>query len=163
MSKYRNLSSDWGKRSPNPMLKTLHTTSFWNIIIHRIFHDDLTEKLVSLFSKAKFVKWQKCKTALCDLTEKLLVSNFIGWPNLQIILEAKSMDESSWKKILLYQFLLYFVQFKSFLPWMAYYNSNINDLDFVTKDKSKLVKIVANWGHSRWKQPNLQKIELRLR
>jgi hypothetical protein len=41
-------------------------------------HDDLTEKLVSLVSLAKLVKWQKCKTALCDLTEKLLVSNFIG-------------------------------------------------------------------------------------
>ena len=72
----------------------IHTTSFWNIIIQRTSHDDLTEKLVSLVSLAKFVKWQKCKTALCDLTEKLLVSNFIGRPNLQIILEAKSMDES---------------------------------------------------------------------
>ena len=35
------------------------------------------------------------KTAFFDLTEKLLVSNFIEQPNLQIILEAKSMDESS--------------------------------------------------------------------
>ena len=49
----------------------------WNIIIQRTYHDDLTEKLVSLVSSAKLVKWQKCKTALCDLTEKLLVSNFI--------------------------------------------------------------------------------------
>ena len=40
----------------------------------------------------------KSKATLCDLTEKLLVSNFIRWPNLQIILEAKSMDEFSWKK-----------------------------------------------------------------
>ena len=69
--------------------------SFWNIIIQRTSHDDLKEKLVSLVSLAKFVKWHKCKTALCDLTEKLLVSNFIGQPNLQITLEAKSMDESS--------------------------------------------------------------------
>ena len=38
----------------------------------------------------------KSKATLCDLTEKLLVSNFIRWPNLQIILEAKSMDEFSW-------------------------------------------------------------------
>jgi hypothetical protein len=73
----------------------VHTTSFWNIIIQRTSHDDLTEKLVSLVSLAKLVKWQKCKTALCDLTEKLLVSNFIGRTNLQIILEAKSMYESS--------------------------------------------------------------------
>ena len=73
----------------------LHTASFWNIIIQRTSHDDLTEKLVSLVFLAKLVKWQKYKAALCDLTEKLLVSNFIGQPNLQIILEAKSMDESS--------------------------------------------------------------------
>ena len=72
-----------------------HTASFWNIIIQLTSHDDLTEKFVSLVSLAKLVKWQKCKTALCDLTEKLLVSNFIGQPNLQTILEAKSMDESS--------------------------------------------------------------------
>ena len=76
-------------------IPTFHTTSFWNIIIQRISHDVLTEKLVSLVSIAKFVKWQKCKTALCDLAEKLLVSNFIGQTNLQITLEAKSMDESS--------------------------------------------------------------------
>ena len=73
----------------------MHTASFWNIIIQRTSHDDLTEKLVSLVSLEKLVKWQKCKTGLCDLTENLLVSNFIGQPNLQIILEAKSMDESS--------------------------------------------------------------------
>ena len=66
----------------------LHTTSFWNIIIQRTSHDDLTEKLVSLVSGGLLSK-------ICDLTEKLLVSNFIGQPNLQIILEAKSMDESS--------------------------------------------------------------------
>ena len=69
--------------------------SFWNIIIQRTSHDDLTEKLVYIVSLAKLVKWQKCKSAICDLTEKLLVSNFIGRPNLQIILEAKLMDESS--------------------------------------------------------------------
>ena len=60
------------------IVKQSHTTSFWNIIIQRTSHDDSTEKLVSLVSLAKFVKWQKCKTALYDLTEKLLVSNFTG-------------------------------------------------------------------------------------
>ena len=72
-----------------------HTASFWNITIQWTSHDDLTEKLISFVSLAKLVKWQKYKSELCDLTEKLLVSNFIGQPNLQIILEAKSMDESS--------------------------------------------------------------------
>ena len=75
--------------------KPTHTASIWNITIQRTSHDDLTEKLVSIVSLAKLVKWQKYKTALCDLTEKLLVSNFIGQSNLQIILEVKSMDESS--------------------------------------------------------------------
>ena len=79
----------------SPCLLVEHTASFWNIIIQRTSVDDLTEKLVSIVFLAKLVKWQKCKTAFCDLTEKLLVSNFIGQPNLQIILEAKSMDKTS--------------------------------------------------------------------
>ena len=45
----------------------LHTMSFWNIIIQWISHDDLTEKIVSLVSKAKLVKWQKSKIALCTM------------------------------------------------------------------------------------------------
>jgi hypothetical protein len=73
----------------------VHNESFWNIIIQWTSNDDLTKKLASLVSLAKLVKWQIYETALCDLTEKLQVSNFIGQPNLQIILEAKSMDESS--------------------------------------------------------------------
>ena len=44
---------------------------------------------------------------------------------------------------------------------MACFNSNINDLDFVPKDKSKVVKIVANWGHSRWKGLKLQEIRVK--
>ena len=39
----------------------MHTASFWNIIIQMTSHDDLTEKLVSLFSSAKLVKWQNVK------------------------------------------------------------------------------------------------------
>ena len=73
----------------------LHTAYFWNIIIQQTSNNDLTEKLAALDSLAKLAKWQKYKTALCDLTEKLQVSNFIGQPNRQIILEAKSMDVSS--------------------------------------------------------------------
>ena len=98
----------------------VHTASFWNIIIQLTSHYDFTEKLISVVSLAKLAKWQKCKSELCDLTEKLLVSNFIGQSNLQIILEAKSMDESSRFFFLLYQFLLYFLQFKVL--------STVNDL-----------------------------------
>ena len=52
-------------------LNPFHTASSWNIIIQWTSYDDLTEKLVSLFSLAKLVKWQQCETALCDLTEDL--------------------------------------------------------------------------------------------
>ena len=89
----------------------LHTASFWNITIQWTSHDDLTEKLISLVSLAKLVKWQKCKSALCHLTEKLLVSNFIVQPNLQINLEAKSMHGSSWKKnSIVSEFTLFFAE-----------------------------------------------------
>ena len=60
-----------------------HTASFWYIIIQWTSYDDLKEKLVSLVSLAKLIKKEKFKTALCDLTEKLLASNFVGRPNLQ--------------------------------------------------------------------------------
>ena len=43
------------------VLNPVHTASFWNIIIQWTSHDDLTEKLVSLFSSAKLVKWQNVK------------------------------------------------------------------------------------------------------
>ena len=57
------------------------------------------DRKISFFSLlSKTCEMAECKATLCDLTEKLFVSNFIRWPNLQIILEVKSMDESSWKK-----------------------------------------------------------------
>ena len=39
------------------------------------------------------------------------------------------------KNFLLYQFLLYFLQLKSFPPWMACFNSNINDSEVVLLTK----------------------------
>ena len=97
--------------------------------------------------KQHFVSWQKNCLCLTSLDDQIFKSFRKPNPWINLI------------EINFYQFLLYFLQFKSFLPWMASFNSNINDLDFVPKDKSKLVKIVANWGHSQWKQLNLQKIE----
>ena len=43
-----------------------HTASFWNIIIQLTFHDNLTEKLVSLVSSAKLGNWKKKS---CQMTE----------------------------------------------------------------------------------------------
>lgn len=55
------------------------TTSIWNFTIQWTSHDDLTEKSADIFhfkhQKKKLVKWQKFKTALCNLTKKL--SNFV--------------------------------------------------------------------------------------
>ena len=72
-SKYRNLMT---MKIIKPFLGPPHTASFWSIIIQRISHDDLTEKTVLPKSpikwwlwKKKLVKWQKFKTALCDLTK----------------------------------------------------------------------------------------------
>ena len=100
---------------------TMHTASFWNIIIQWTSHYSLTEKFLSLVSVAKLVKWQIFKTALCDLTEKLLPSNFV-----RTTIWHKSSNQSggqihgSWKKNPLYQFLLYFWQVKSL--WMSWIN-----------------------------------------
>ena len=72
----------------------LCSASFWNFRIQWTSHDYLTEKSVSCVlskttekndeGKKKLVKWQKFKTALCDLTKKTLMSNFVrsqthGW------------------------------------------------------------------------------------
>jgi hypothetical protein len=63
---------------PMEFLFTLcHTASFWNIIIQWTSHNDLTENISCSISLAKLVKWKKCNTAICDLTEKLLASYFV--------------------------------------------------------------------------------------
>ena len=49
------------------------------------------------------------------------------------------------KTILLYQNLHYFLQVKSFSLWMACFNSNVNDLDFVTKHKIDKSDKVVFW------------------
>ena len=58
-----------------------HSRSFWNFTIQWTSHDDLTEKSADIFQfkhpPKKLVKWQKFKTALCNLTEILLPSNFV--------------------------------------------------------------------------------------
>ena len=68
------------------------------------------DRKISFFSilnktNEKLVKWQEFKAAFCDLTRKLLPSNFDRVQsglrfdtNLQIDLEAKRMDGSSWNK-----------------------------------------------------------------
>ena len=86
--------SEKPKRFGTTKLVHLHSASFWNIIIQWTSHDDLTAKTDLPKLPMKTCEMAKINTAFCVLTEKLLVSNFIGQPNLQIILEAKSMDES---------------------------------------------------------------------
>ena len=107
----------------------LHTASSWNIIIQWTSHDDLTEKTVLPKPPMKwwwwiffFVKWQKLKL------------HFVIWQKNCLCLTSldDQIFKSFWKPnpwmnlleffFLLYQFLLYFLQFKSFPPWMACFN-----------------------------------------
>ena len=114
----------------------IHTATFWYIIIQWTSYD-LAEKFISLVSLAKLVKWQNCKSALCDFTEKLLVSDFIWQPNLQIILKAKSMDESPWKK------KIYYISFYSRFCRSSYFHCEWPQLATIltSLDLSKLKKL----------------------
>ena len=96
-----------------------HTESFWNIIIQWTSHDDLTEKISCFISLAKLVKWQKCKTAICDLTEKLLASGLNLTQTFKLIWKPNAWMDLHEIKNLLYQFLFYFLQIKLFSPLMA--------------------------------------------
>ena len=58
-------------------LSAQHTTSFWNIITQWTSNDNLTENFLSLIFVAKLIKWQKFKTAICDVMKKWLPSNFL--------------------------------------------------------------------------------------
>ena len=94
-----------------------HTASFWNIIIQLTSHDDLTEKLVSLVSSAKLgnwkkkvVKWQKFKTALCDLTEKLFLLNFVS---LKFWTEISNQSGSQIHAWILLKKKFYYISFYS--------------------------------------------------
>ena len=75
------------------LLKHYYSVDFpWWFDRKNCFTKTANEMMIFFPVKWQILKltWQKCKTALCGLTEKLLVSNFIGRPNLQIILEANS-------------------------------------------------------------------------
>ena len=68
-----SLNSSWS-------VVLLHTASFWNITVQWTSHDDLTEKICRYFFHftetaltKKLVKWQKFKTALCNLTKNASV------------------------------------------------------------------------------------------
>ena len=80
-------------------------------------------------TKLHFAIWQK-KTCFC-----WILSACSSGLRFQINLEAKSMHGSSWKKILLYQNLLYFLQGKSFSPWMASNGHNLDKFWFAFWEK----------------------------
>ena len=129
-------------RDKATLLAQVHSASFWNITIPWTSHDDLTEILQNSTKSVFFVKSLIAFINFCHLT------SFSFWyhhftetsgTNLQINLEAKRMDGSSWKKKSILYFSIYLLQLKSFSPWMACFNWNYNDLNFLTKGKSKLV------------------------
>ena len=116
--------------------------SFWNIIIQWISHDDLTEKFFSLVSKAKLVKWQKSKTALCDLTKKLLPSNFDMTKTWQKSSNQSGDQTHGW---ILLKKIFYYIRIYSIFcrlsPFHCEWPQLVTiltcfDLCFVTKSKS---------------------------
>ena len=135
--------------------------SFWNIIIQWTSPHDLTEKTFLPKSpikwwwwKRKLVKWQKFKTALCDLMEKLLPSNFMSWlwHNLRINLEANPWMDLDF----FFQFYSMFCKLITFHPewpqlatiWMSF------DLSFGTKSKSltfELKQAIHGKNNLTWK------------
>ena len=74
----------------------------------------------------KIVKWQKFKSALCNLTKNLLLLNFVSMHFWTEISNQCKSQIHAWillkKKNLLHQILFYFLQVKSFPPWMASFN-----------------------------------------
>ena len=129
-----------------PITLLVHTASFWNIIIQWTSHDDLTEKLVSLVSLAKFIKWQKCKTALCDLTKNRLVSN-LCLTSLDNQIFKSLWKPNPWmnlleKTILLYHFLFIFCRLSPF------HREYFNDLNLCSKNEQvDNYEIVVNFFH----------------
>ena len=126
----------------------LNTTSFWNIIIHWTSPDDLTEKTVSPKPPIKWwwwkklVKWQKFKTALCDLTKKVLPSNFV---NRFVWHKSSNQSGGQIHGWIFLNFFFYYISFYSIFcrlscfhcewPQLATILISFN-LSFVTKSKS---------------------------
>ena len=80
----------------------------------------------------KFVNWQQFKAALFDLREKkMCLSN----KTFRLMWRPNAWIYPLEKKPLLYKFLLYFLQVKSFPPWMASIGHNIDKFWFVFWNK----------------------------
>ena len=123
---------DWLDRS-------LFTMAHW-VILEHYYSMDFTwwfDRKISFFSiisktAEKFVNWQQFKAALFGLTEKkLLPSN----KTFKLMWRSNAWMDPLEKNTLLYQFLLYFLQVKSFPPWMASIGHNIDKFWFVFWNK----------------------------
>ena len=127
----------------------VHTASFWNITIQWTSHDDFTEFFLCL--SFLNTNWKNSWNQSVKKVTQMIWQNF----SVLALKNVSKTFKSIWKpnpcmdplekKNLLYQNLLYFLQGKSFSPWMACFNSYFNDLRFFSKGKSKLVKIVNNF------------------
>ena len=165
----QNLIWEFWKKVVNTNISWNHRDTNITMLVNKKFNPivNICEEQKNLFASISHSShcWstcvQVCYNWLLDhviyhkLRRKIIAKHLFSLKMTTLSIQDKFVNLLSFTK----QFLFYFLQFKSFPPWMACFNSNINDLDFVTKDKSKVVKIVANWGHSWWKQLNLQKIE----
>ena len=86
----------------------------------------MTKTLITWWLEKKVVKWQKFKSALCNLTQKLLLLNFVSMQFLTEISNQSGSQIHSWillKKNLLCQNLFYFFRASPFhSEWLPLIN-----------------------------------------
>ena len=112
-------------------------------------------------SLAKLVKWQKCKTVNCDLTEKLLASNFV---KMKIWLKSSNQSGGQTHGLILPIFVVFYNRFKSILcrqscfhrEWLLFSRIYMV-LKFPCISKFKIIHILIKSSHSRWKKLDLQR------
>ena len=123
-------------------LKMMHTASFWNITIQWTSHDDLTEKnlYMSILKRIEKIREIRVWRKLLKWFDRIFLETFFKTDSSE-----KISFKSIWKpnpcmnplekKILLYQNLLYFLQGKSFSPWMASIDHNLDKFWFFFREK----------------------------
>ena len=147
-----------------------HTTSVWNITVHWTSHYDLAEKICKEFCIHRFRK--KSWNQITKKVTSMIWQNFF----LCLLFSEKSMSPKplDWSEgqthgWILPIFVVYYNQINLILcrrscfhrVWLLL-SSNHRRKVCRLISQIKLVKIVDNWGHSRWKGLKLQQIELKL-
>ena len=124
------------------LLKHYYSTDFpWQ------FDRKMTKPLITWWLEKKVVKWQKFKSALCNLTQKLLLLNFVSMQFLTEISNQSGSQIHAWillkKKfycIKIYSFFCRASPFHREWPQLATILTSF-DLSFGTKSKSLIFEL----------------------